>query len=66
MVREALSLGTYTEWSPGGFGVHVIGLSNLSFKGRKKGNIEFYAKSRYFTVTGTIVPGSPSNVRTIS
>ena len=32
MVKEALSLGTYTEWSPSGHGVHVIGRSGLRLR----------------------------------
>jgi putative DNA primase/helicase len=66
MVQEALSLGSYTEWSPSGQGVHVIGLSNLVLKGRKKGSVELYMQGRYFTVTGSVVPGSPSDLREIS
>ncbi|MEN6443815.1 MAG: hypothetical protein ABFC71_08685 [Methanoregula sp.] len=62
MVQEARSLGTYTEWSPSGTGVHVIGRSPLVAKGRKKGSVEFYATGRYFTVTGNIVAGSPPDI----
>lgn len=58
MVEEALSLGSYTEWSPSGHGVHVIGLSQLVLKGRKKGPVELYMQGRYFTVTGRLLPGS--------
>jgi putative DNA primase/helicase len=62
MVEEALALGSYTEWSPSGHGVHVIGLSQLELKGRKKGSVELYMQGRYFTVTGSIVAGSPSDL----
>jgi putative DNA primase/helicase len=65
MVKEALLLGTYTEWSPGGHGVHVIGQSGLTIRGRKKGSVEFYAQGRYFTVTGKIVAESPPDIRAI-
>jgi putative DNA primase/helicase len=65
MVKEAVSLGSYTEWSPSGHGVHVIGLSALVLKGRKKGSVELYMQGRYFTVTGSIVPGSPPDLREI-
>ena len=36
MVKEALSLGTYTEWSPSGHGVHVIGRSGLRLRAGRK------------------------------
>jgi len=65
MVQEALSLGSYTEWSPSGHGVHVIGLSQLVLKGRKKGSVELYVEGRYFTVTGAVVPGSPPDLREV-
>ncbi len=65
MVKEALSLGSYTEWSPSGLGVHVIGRSGLNLKGRKKGSIEFYMQGRYFTVTGMIVDRSQPDVRDV-
>lgn len=58
MVQEALSLGSYTEWSPSGNGVHVIGLSQLVLDGRKKGPLEISMQGRYFTVTGRLLPGS--------
>jgi putative DNA primase/helicase len=65
MVKEALSLGTYTEWSPSDLGVHVIGQSGFAVRGRKRGSVEFYAQGRYFTVTGNIVAGSPPDIRAI-
>jgi putative DNA primase/helicase len=65
MVKEALSLGSYTEWSPSGHGVHVIGRSGLVLKGRKKGSVELYMQGRYFTVTGSVVPGSLPDIREI-
>lgn len=65
MVQEALSLGSYTEWSPSGHGVHVIGLSEIVLQGRKKGSIELYMQGRYFTVTGNVVSGSAPDLREI-
>jgi putative DNA primase/helicase len=65
MVKEALSLGSYTEWSPSGHGVHVIGRSGLRLSGRKKGSVELYMEGRYFTVTGAAVAGSPPDIRDI-
>jgi hypothetical protein len=34
-------------------------------KGRKKGSVELYMQGRYFTITGSVVPGSPPNLREI-
>lgn len=65
MVAEAVSLGSYTEWSPSCHGVHVIGLSQPELKGRKKGSVEFYMRGRYFTVTGRIVAGSVPDLREV-
>ncbi len=65
IIQEALSLGSYMEWSPSGHGVHVIGRSGLVLKGRKKGSVELYMQGRYCTVTGLIVPGSPADIREI-
>ncbi|HEX3002234.1 MAG TPA: hypothetical protein VHN82_07705 [Methanoregula sp.] len=65
MIQEALALGSYTEWSPSGKGVHVIGRSELVLKGRKKGSVELYMQGRYFTVTGARLDGSPAGLRDI-
>jgi putative DNA primase/helicase len=65
MVQEALSFGSYTEWSPSGHGVHVIGISQLVLKGRKKGTVELYMQGRYFTVTGRLLPGSSTEPKEI-
>jgi len=49
-------LDTYTEFSPSGTGIHAIGWGEKTGeKCQKKtdaGDIEFYDKGRYFTVTG--------------
>ncbi len=65
VIQEALSLGSYTEWSPSGNDVHVIAVSLLALKGRKKGPVEMYMQGRYFTVTGRILPGSLSEPKEI-
>lgn len=50
------SVGSYTEISPSGTGVHIIAKidkSQLKFTGGFKGNgVEVYSNARYFTVTG--------------
>lgn len=52
-------LNTYTEISPSGEGIHLIGkLDNFSLpKGSKNGEIEFYTDNRFFTFTGNVVEG---------
>ena len=65
MVKEALSLGSYTEWSPSGHGVHVIGRSGLVLKGRKKGPVELYMQGRYFRSPARWWPGRPPGIREI-
>jgi len=44
-------LNSYTELSPSGRGVHIIVRSDLTV-GAKKGRVEAYSHSRYFTMTG--------------
>jgi putative DNA primase/helicase len=45
-------LDSYTEFSPSGTGVHILVRGELPSGGNRKGQIEMYAHSRYFTVTG--------------
>jgi putative DNA primase/helicase len=52
-VLEAVSrLGSYTEFSPSGEGLHVWSYGKLPGKGKRAGRIEIYGEGRYFTVTG--------------
>jgi primase-polymerase (primpol)-like protein len=47
---------TYVEISPSGDGLHIWGLADLGFTGRRikitGGNLEVYGNLRYLTVTG--------------
>ena len=45
-------LGSYSEISPSGSGIHIIAKGELPDGGRRKGNIEVYDSGRFFTVTG--------------
>lgn len=45
-------LGSYSEISPSGSGIHIIAKGELPKGGRRKGNIEVYDSGRFFTVTG--------------
>lgn len=59
------SLKTFTEISPGGGGLHLFLRCNDApyERGRKKGDIEIYSSSRYFTVTGRMWPNSVPEIR---
>ena len=49
----------YAETSPSGTGIKLFTKSNLAING-KKGNVEVYKESRYFTVTGHKLNGHGS------
>lgn len=57
-LRLIEELGSYTELSPSGKGVHIIARAALGDKGRRTshtewgGNLEAYDRGRYFTFTG--------------
>lgn len=53
----AQRFSSYTERSPSDTGVHIIVKAKLPGGGRKKGPIEIYDRTRYFTVTGHVVEG---------
>ena len=61
---EALvnELGSYTEISPSGNGLHTLIKGNLPEGGMRKGNIEIYDNLRFFTITGDMLPGSPQEI----
>lgn len=55
-------LGSYTETSPSGTGVKVFLRGALPPGRRRKNNIEMYDGSRFFTVTGHHVDGTPLTI----
>lgn len=58
-------LDSYTEISPSGTGVKIIIRgSKPTGVGSKRGNVECYEHSRFFTVTGNVVHGAEINDRT--
>lgn len=67
--RIVEQLGSYTEFSPSGSGVHVLLRGRFDGSGRKcsyeDGAIEVYQSARYFTVTGKHVPGTPTELRDV-
>jgi putative DNA primase/helicase len=61
---EALvnELGSYTEISPSGNGLHTLIKGSLPEGGMRKDNIEIYDNLRFFTITGDLLPGSPQEI----
>lgn len=55
-------LGSYTETSPSGTGVHVIVQGDAPPGRRRNGDIELYDRDRYFTVTGRRLTLTPDTV----
>lgn len=45
-------MGSYSEYSPSGNGIHIIVRGELPKEGRRKGNVEMYSSGRFFTITG--------------
>jgi len=56
--------GSYCEYSPSGQGVHIYGYGELK-RAIKKAGIEVYNDSRFFTVTGNHVEGTPMTLGNI-
>jgi hypothetical protein len=55
-VALALLPATYAEISPSGDGVKFIGRASGDY-GRKTARGELYSKTRFFTITGNVLPG---------
>ncbi|MBN1975953.1 MAG: DNA primase [Anaerolineae bacterium] len=55
-------LATYTEISPSGRGLRIIGRGALPPGRRRDGQIELYDAGRYLTITGNHVPGTPATI----
>ena len=56
-VRIIARMGSYTEKSPSGNGIHIIGRAvGVPTKGRKIPGIEVYPSGRYVTMTGDTLP----------
>jgi hypothetical protein len=62
IVRE---FGSYTEVSPSGDGLHLIAFADLPANLKRK-PVELYVRTRYVTITGRLLPGSPPEVREAS
>ncbi|MCX6693638.1 MAG: DUF3987 domain-containing protein [Methanomicrobiales archaeon] len=60
---EIVSLGSYTEVSPSGTGLHTLCKGTIpGGLGRKKASREIYGSGRYFTVTGRVPPKAPNKL----
>lgn len=67
--NDVLGLGSYTEISQSGTGIHVIGKGNnpdITGKGSKKKDFEMYSYGRYFALTGNIYQDCPRTINNIS
>ena len=54
---------TYTEISPSGTGLHLIGRGTLNgHRGMNRNGVELYDRGRYFTMTGNALSGSTSTI----
>jgi hypothetical protein len=55
-------LDSYTELSPSKTGYHILLKGVLPAGGNRRGQVEVYTQSRYFTITGEHVPGTPTSI----
>jgi hypothetical protein len=53
------ALDTYTERSPSGMGLHILGRGKLPPGWRGGNGVEMYDQRRYFTVSGALWPDGP-------
>ena len=57
------SLQTYTEYSPSGTGIHMIGYADIDEnRAIRKDNVEVYSAKHFITLTGNVVEGVPIKV----
>lgn len=56
------TIGSYTEISPSGKGVHVIAKAGLPGPGKRNGKMEIYDEKRFFTMTGNRLPDTSDAV----
>jgi primase-polymerase (primpol)-like protein len=65
-LEEVALLGSYSERSPSGTGIHILVHGILEMgdgrDGRRRGDLEVYSAGRYFTVTGLRMPGTMETV----
>jgi primase-polymerase (primpol)-like protein len=57
-------MGSYSEWSPSGTGIHILVEASLPVSGmnRKGVGLEMYVTGRFFTITGKRLVDSPEDI----
>jgi primase-polymerase (primpol)-like protein len=61
-MRIIRRIDSYTELSPSKTGVHILASGALPPGGRRREQAEMYSESRYTTVTGLHLPGTPETI----
>lgn len=61
-VGIVMRLQSYTEISPSGTGLHIIARGSLPEGPRRRGSVEMYDESRFFTMTGDRLFATPTTV----
>ena len=61
-VEIVTRLHSYTEVSPSGTGLHIIVSGELPDGSRRRGSVEIYEESRFFTMTGRHLHATPQMV----
>ena len=56
-------INSYTEVSPSGCGLHILVRGALPEGARRRGNLEMYDRSRYFTITGQHLERMPTTIQ---
>jgi putative DNA primase/helicase len=56
------TLNSYTEVTPSGTGLHVLVQARLPAGGRRHGAVEVYDRTRFFTMTGNHLSGTPGTI----
>ena len=60
------TLGSYTEVSPSGHGIHILVACPEFQDNMRRQDIEVYSHSRYVTITGHHVTGTPPEISVVS
>ena len=65
LLAEVMALNTYTEISPSGTGLHAICKGTMPPGKCRGNNREMYKSSRFFTVTGNHLEGTPLEINVV-
>lgn len=57
------ALGSYTEITPSESGLHILVRGQLPPGTRRRGPLEMYCESRFFTMSGQHLAGTPTTIR---